>query len=236
MSTNKIIANTRTGFAAVPNDFLRDKKISVQAKGTAAFLQSLPHGWKIHKDWVQKELGFKQRLWTKIAKQLVQHGCLKMYQGGAEGGSYYTFSFWNYEDSFLKTDCAKKASTLKSDSRKKASLRKKDYVQKKNYINNKQEEDVVVDFKMIERLKKHNVSQLMSNRWVKAYGYAKILEKLNMLDDKQKNGTSPENPAGWLNVALRDDFKTSSKPKKQSSSNPYPTAEETSDYLSKRGY
>lgn len=79
-----------------PSDFLRNKKISAEAKGTASFLQDLPKNWKIHPLWIQDQLGYGKKVWMRVAKELIEYGCLKYFKGGKESGSHYSFGF--YED------------------------------------------------------------------------------------------------------------------------------------------
>lgn len=94
--------STRTGFAAIPNDFLQDKNISIEAKGTAAFLQSLPEGWRVQAWYVQRELNYGERVWQKVAKELKDCGYLKYYPGGLPGGSHYEFNIWQYETKLIE--------------------------------------------------------------------------------------------------------------------------------------
>lgn len=97
MSASKIVLNTRTPFAQVPNDFLQNSNVSLEAKGMGSFLQSLPAGWQIHPKWIRQNTGAGERVWRKIAKELIEYGCLKLVKGGNDvKGSYYLFSFYDY--------------------------------------------------------------------------------------------------------------------------------------------
>jgi hypothetical protein len=49
MNTGQIVKTRNVPFAMVPTEFLRDKSISLKAKGLLSFLLSLPHDWVIYK-------------------------------------------------------------------------------------------------------------------------------------------------------------------------------------------
>lgn len=173
MSVNKIKANTLVPFAAIPNDFLRNPKISIGAKGTGAYLQSLSDGFEIHPKYIQKILGYGERVWRRIAKELISYGCLKLVKGGKEKGSWYVFSFYNYHKPAMplcdigsdtkkspkkckskkaetfKMSLSEKATRSKSDSDKTYASNTKKYKTTKKYINNNKQDlpklEVVTD-------------------------------------------------------------------------------------------
>jgi hypothetical protein len=49
MNTGQIVKTRNVPFAMVPTEFLRDKSVSLKAKGLLSFLLSLPPDWVIYK-------------------------------------------------------------------------------------------------------------------------------------------------------------------------------------------
>jgi hypothetical protein len=219
MSVKKIITKTRTGFTSLPNKFIQDKSISVEAKGTAAFLQSLPHGWQIHPNWVKEQLGYKRKVWARVANELIEYGCLERYVGGKDGGTYYTFDLWNYQENFLKPEMHFSANSPKSDSRQKCTLIKKHKQNKKTetYVKTNKEpkmnfqvnDDVVVFW--LKELEKKNIDmgEKVFIKLFTQYGPNRIKEKLDMIDD-----ANPRNREGWFHTAVLNDWKPTAKPVK----------------------
>ena len=116
MNNNLITVRTRTNFTALPNEFARNQKLSLEAKGLALFLQSLPDGWKIHPKWVKEQTGIRDWTWRRLSNELKKHGTLKFYAGGTEGGSYYTFDEWQVKEDLKQYDAENPKATKEADS------------------------------------------------------------------------------------------------------------------------
>jgi hypothetical protein len=61
-------------FAIVPNGIFHDPRLSLGAKGLLAFLLSLPPGWEIRHDQLQRKLGIGRKLLDKLFKELIAAG------------------------------------------------------------------------------------------------------------------------------------------------------------------
>lgn len=227
------MANTLTPFAAVPNDFLQNTKISIEAKGTAAFLQSLPNGFEIHPAYVRKQLGYGLRIWRRIATELIKQGTLKLIKSGKDHGSHYEFSFYNYKPKLPLCDIGKpnkksqsqKVTVTKSDSHilspyiKKHKITKKhETTKKEDLINNPNNNNTNKNLEtcdvvgMVEKIKGkvNNITTEKATVLVIQYDNEVIEQKLLMMEK-----VNPKNPAGFLTDALKKDYKPTGLEKKQ---------------------
>lgn len=221
MNDSKITLNTRTGFSSLKNDFVQSESISVSAKGTALFLQSLPAGWKIHPLWIKKKLGFGERVWLRVAEELIDFGYLQYYKGGPSGGSYYVFDAWNHKDNFIESENDKMSTPTKCGSRKMSLLNNKLTNNKQTKIkNNKQ--GAPVDNSEDQSLPKSSVvvfleKELMQfglnifdrDKIIREHEADKIKKAIEHTNLKPRR-----NPAGFLVCALQkgwtqEDIKTS---------------------------
>ena len=240
--------NTKTGFAAIPNDFLQNPSISIEAKGTAAFLQSLPDEWKVQAWYVQRELGYGERVWQKVAKELKECGYLTYITGGKigekKGGSYYEFSIWKYETKLTEPESDKMSGPINIGNDKMSAptnigarkmsshIKKLTSNKETNNENNNKQGAVVVPLHEIEiKAQKYNIKLDVINRYRKQYGDNYVIEKIDLLEETLRKGKLIEDYTAWLISALRDDWKPSQPAKK---ADPKVTYEETQKILEKR--
>ena len=63
-------------FAQVPNSLARDKRLSLDARGLATYLLSLPADWQLRVRQLLQELGLGEDRWQRLAGQLEKAGYL----------------------------------------------------------------------------------------------------------------------------------------------------------------
>ena len=66
----------RDCFAQVPNDLARDKRLSLDARGLATYLLSLPGDWELRVRQLRADLGLGEERWQRLASQLERAGYL----------------------------------------------------------------------------------------------------------------------------------------------------------------
>lgn len=243
---SEIRSQSFVNFSALPNKFAQNTSMSLEARGMALYLQSLPPNWIINTSWVRKENNIGERVWLRIAKELIDCGYLRLIKGGKENGSRYIFSAWGWKKQEIPSEATRqklpsrsskcqKATTTKRRGRqnvdvdKMSSLKQKQFVkQKTKYINNKQD-DVVVSF--MNGFKDVNIPDSQVKTLVSQFGEDKVISKLKLLSEALKKGRPIHNPSGWLKIALEKDFKPSQSTKISRS---YLSPEETVSILEKQ--
>lgn len=79
-NSSKIIRSfnsSKHNFTPISNHLLKDKRISLEAKGLISFILSLPEDWVIYKGWVQRELGLGRYQFDRIWKECTDIGYIK---------------------------------------------------------------------------------------------------------------------------------------------------------------
>ncbi len=238
MSINKINLNTSSPFASVPNEVAQSEKLSAEAKGTIVFLQSLPSGWQIHPDWVQKRMGFGRDKWRRIASELIKFGCLQLVKDPVAQGSYYNFSLYNYRYDFSPQNIPEtqtvsdisrppeKPTVGKTDSRKTRPYIKK-HSKKETLLNKTTNKDVVVSEidcfgrrAKMDELIKLGLTQAVVDRILNKFSITRIAEVIEMYH--QAKADKP----GWIVTALKEEWMPDYKKMPQRGSNAILSADE----------
>jgi hypothetical protein len=66
----------KSNFSVVRNDILRNREISVQAKGVYAYLCSMSENWIFHNNAICKDLDFNIDTYKKYEKELIEFGAI----------------------------------------------------------------------------------------------------------------------------------------------------------------
>lgn len=82
-----IKAKVDQSFTVIPNETLKDKNLSMEARGLLAFMLSLPDDWVIYKDWLRGQAPMLGRdKLTRILKELQDFGYVRKIPRQDEGG------------------------------------------------------------------------------------------------------------------------------------------------------
>jgi hypothetical protein len=90
-NSSKIIRSVNTSknnFTPISNHLLKDKRITLEARGLVSFILSLPENWTIYKGWVQKELGLGRYQFDRIWKECTDVGYIKTNKWKTKDGKF----------------------------------------------------------------------------------------------------------------------------------------------------
>jgi hypothetical protein len=98
MSDKVISEVTQDPFTLVPNFIINDPSWSIETKMTWIFLFSKRHinGWSVRPFYIQKILGYGERAWRRVYKDLTEMGYLKTFK--TKNGTIIQFTYdWAYK-------------------------------------------------------------------------------------------------------------------------------------------
>lgn len=136
METNstKIIRSVNTSkhnFTPISNTLIRNKTLSLSAKGLIIFIVSLPEDWTIYKSWVQKELGLGRFQFDRIWKECIEAGYIKTIKWKNKDGKFCyhhevadNLSVVGFTD-VGKTDVGKADTIIKTEEEKKEEIKER---------------------------------------------------------------------------------------------------------------
>jgi hypothetical protein len=105
MSSFIISECTDDPYTIVPNFIINDPTLSVYTKMTWIFLFSKRHvpGWKVHPKYIQKILGFSDKIWRKVYKDLTAMNYLSMRK--TQQGTILIFNYdWKYKNNSVDNE------------------------------------------------------------------------------------------------------------------------------------
>jgi hypothetical protein len=71
------VASRHKPYSQIGNAMLRDKRLSIDARGTLCFILSHPADWKFSVEWLAREIGVGRQKAQRIVRDLVAHGYCK---------------------------------------------------------------------------------------------------------------------------------------------------------------
>lgn len=95
---------TKDNFTIIPNNYIREKGLSLQAIGLCTYILSLPKQWKVNIDFLCKELNVSKNTVYKYLKELIQSGVLVKTQVKDESGKYDQEGIYLFQDADLQCE------------------------------------------------------------------------------------------------------------------------------------
>jgi hypothetical protein len=85
-------------YTILPNDLLRDKRLSFKSRGILAMMLSLPNDWKSHASWIQEQGTEGREALHGAFRELEQFNYLKRTQQKCEETGKILPSIWEWQD------------------------------------------------------------------------------------------------------------------------------------------
>lgn len=250
----RVCKNKDHPFLQVDKTPLRDKRLSLKAKGLLCLMLSMPDDWEFHRDNLLTFCNDKKDSLATALKELSRYGYTKTSPERGERGKIQRWVTSVYEtpasldapkvaENPLSTRTGKSASGGKSASHSGARAAEDSTrtgfsrsgksaptdIDLNKYKHTTTERQVCVDFKnLLERATSLNVttSEAKLKSWVDKYGNQYIESKLDML----QNAKSVNNPSAYLKKAIEEDWQPT-QPKTTELPHPSKTVEETQEML-----
>jgi hypothetical protein len=73
-------------YAAIPNEAMRDKRLSAEARGTLAMLMTFSDDWHFHRDYLMDALNIGRDKFQKIMRELSSAGYVELVPVRGDGG------------------------------------------------------------------------------------------------------------------------------------------------------
>ena len=142
---NKLNNKIKDNFTIIPNDIIRNKRLSDRARFLFCYMASMPDEWKFYQGVMAKELGYTKDTLRKYIEELLQTGYLNREQRRETG------KFDSYDYTLNYSPCMEKADTVKTrngknPTREKSSLINKDSKEIKTIINTNLYKDIENEF------------------------------------------------------------------------------------------
>lgn len=216
-------------YARINKECLQNVNLSWKAKGLLAYMLSLPDDWVFHRDELLKHSSDGRKSLLSAIRELKNTGYLKIVAEKNISGRFVrwitcVFEFpqpkniQNAKKGILdknqnplfhileKPECGKGTPTNKlhiQTNDKETTTQQETEVTHKNDL--KEEplaQDTCVVFSLMEKLKTMVISSILVKHWLKKYGAEYVMEKVDytLL-------ASRDNPAAFLNRAIREDWK-----------------------------
>lgn len=87
----------RKGFTAIDNNAVRDNRLRLKTRGLLAYIMSLPPGWTLNLQWLQKQTGEGRESIQGCFKELSTYGYAKLLKSQNESGQF-NGSRWTVTD------------------------------------------------------------------------------------------------------------------------------------------
>lgn len=96
-------AKVESNFTTLPNETIRDPRLTFEATGLLSFMLSLPDDWEIHKSWLEKQKGGcgRDKL-TRIMNELITCGYVVRKPKQDESGKMQGVDWFVYSTDQLK--------------------------------------------------------------------------------------------------------------------------------------
>ena len=178
---NKLNNKIKDNFTIIPNDIIRNKKLSDRARFLFCYMASMPDEWKFYQGVMAKELGYTKDTLRKYIEELLQTGYLNREQR-RETGKFDSYDYTlNFSPCMENTDTVKTRNG-KNPSRENSSLINKDLKEIKTIINTNLEKDIENEFSHFSKVV---INDLQSHK-VNPFTIVSIVEKEKETAGKEK--------------------------------------------------
>jgi hypothetical protein len=217
------------GFGVVGKIVMQDRRLSVTSKAIYSYICTFGNVAFPGRDKICYDLQINKGTYSKHLKDLVIYGYLSVKQ---QRSSQNMFQHNVYmvnsvpkpcikkpytEENQVETPCIKKPDTVEADTEKPCTVKADSNITTtliKQVLNKTTTKtDVVVSTKIDEKLiqtimelaELYGIPQSTIEKYIRQYNTQIVFEKLKLLKSTLQK-TIIDNPAGWLRIALRDNF------------------------------
>ena len=120
-------ARVEANFTTLPNEAIRDPRLSFEATGLLTLMLSLPDDWEIHKSWLEKQkIGCGRDKLTRIMNELIDCGYVVRKARQDEKGKMNGVDWFVYSTDQLKNRITENPSDGKPVTTKEIDIQKKE--------------------------------------------------------------------------------------------------------------
>lgn len=242
----RVLKNKKNPYVQINKTCLNDERLSWKAKGLLAYMLSLPDDWLIHRNELVTHSRDGLDSVKSILKELKKFGYLNCYQERNEDG---TFGRWVthvfeepqgisinqplVENPPADNPLAENPPLLINNKTKETIYKRNNQQQTENSnltkLCSKNDQSLIklndVVVVLMKRLQYLAISSVLVKSWLKKHGAAYVLEKVDLMESQK-----PQNPEGFLNKAITQDWKAALTKKPENKKGPiepsYPSHDE----------
>lgn len=225
-------AKVESNFTTLPNETIRDPRLTFEATGLLSFMLSLPDDWEIHKSWLEKQKGGcgRDKL-TRIMNELITCGYVVRKPRQDDKGKMQGVDWFVYSTDQLKNRITENPSDGKPVTTKEIDIQKKEL--NKNNVQNDLHEEAFNHFwsnmKLVKKNKKGSLSAFKSltkkdkSKTPMDWATFLINDIQNRINANQF-GIDRLHPATYLNGQRWEDDITTNQPNNNYQANGKPSA------------
>jgi hypothetical protein len=145
---NKCTNKTKKYFTQIPNDLIRNSKISDRARFLYCYMSSMSENWEFYQGKMAKDLGYSKDTLRKYLDELISTGYLKRTQRRGEKGR---FDSYDYEIDFIPNEdytVSEKTRHGENPTRENSTLKNKNFKEEQINKNKNYKEGCENDFSL----------------------------------------------------------------------------------------